>query len=64
MQDSFNIQDYSKQLEQICDICPEFRKKKCDDHTRLCYHKKVLFNLAKKEFKKKTKEKKNLNQSK
>lgn len=61
MPDSLDIQDYSKQLEQICKVCPDFRKKKCDDHIRLCYHKKVLFNLAKKEFKKK--EKKNLNQS-
>ena len=58
---SFDIQDYSKQLEQICDICPNFRKKKCVDHTKICYHKKTLFCLAIKKFKK---EKKHLNDTK
>lgn len=51
-----NIENYREQLKQICDICPAFRKKKCKDHSRLCFHKKQLFLIAKKEFKKRNKQ--------
>lgn len=51
---TYNIKDYSKQLEQVCMNCKHIGK--CKDVTRICVYKKFIFYVAQKEFKRREKE--------
>ena len=57
--DSQNIEDYKHDLLAVCSHCR--RKDRCKDWSKLCLAKRLVFNLTKREYKRRLK-KGNLNE--
>lgn len=53
MKESININDYSNQLMQLCNVCQ--RSYKCKDKSKICFAKWTAFKAAKMKYRKERK---------
>ena len=52
MKEELDINDYKEILKGLCPIC----HLKCKNHDKICVSKKLMWNISKKEYKKRLKE--------